>query len=208
MEQYGEVKSVKIRMTKNGNPGNVGMVCFGTKLEAQNAITELNQTTRFIAKEYRFQQLEIQEKEDTDNQEKRYNKEKKQTESENSARRNRNKLYENEYEEKSSQVCFSCGSSDHKIRTCKKKNNNLSVLLSGLLPRDNGHSINRNKIEYINYQLEKFCRDNSDFYFVDTGNDWTTENGNLKDDLFLHDNLHLVEKGNFVFSNIIYKHYK
>ena len=40
--------------------------------------------------------------------------------------------------------------------------------------------------------------------FVDTGNDWTSENGNLKNDLFLHDNLHLVEKGNFVFSNIIF----
>ena len=32
--------------------GNVGMVCFKTKEEASTAIQDLNETTRYIAKEH------------------------------------------------------------------------------------------------------------------------------------------------------------
>ena len=42
----------KIRPDKYGRLGNVGMVCFETKEEANIAIQDLNETTRYIAKEY------------------------------------------------------------------------------------------------------------------------------------------------------------
>ena len=52
LEQYGKIKCIKIRQDKYGRLGNVGMVCFETKEEANTAIQDLNETTRYIAKEY------------------------------------------------------------------------------------------------------------------------------------------------------------
>ena len=46
------MKCIKIRQDKYGRPGNVRMVCFETKKEANAAIQDLNETTRHIAKEY------------------------------------------------------------------------------------------------------------------------------------------------------------
>ena len=52
LKEYGKIKYIKIRQDKYGRPGNVGMVCFETKKEANAAIQDLNETTRYIAKEY------------------------------------------------------------------------------------------------------------------------------------------------------------
>ena len=52
LEEYGKIKCIKIRQDKYGRPGNVGMVCFETKKEANAAIQDLNETPRYISKEY------------------------------------------------------------------------------------------------------------------------------------------------------------
>ena len=52
LEEYGKIKCVKIRQQKYGKLGNVGMVCFETKEEANTTIQDLNETTRYIPKEY------------------------------------------------------------------------------------------------------------------------------------------------------------
>ena len=52
LEEYGKIKCIKIRQDKYGRLGNVEMVCFETKEEANIAIQDLNETTRYIAKEY------------------------------------------------------------------------------------------------------------------------------------------------------------
>ena len=51
LEEYGKIKYIKIRQDKYGRLGNVGMVCFETKGEANIAIQDLNETPRYIAKE-------------------------------------------------------------------------------------------------------------------------------------------------------------
>ena len=55
LEEYGKIKCIKIRQDKYGRPGNVGMVCFETKKEANAA----NETTRYIAKEYEHKKQRI-----------------------------------------------------------------------------------------------------------------------------------------------------
>ena len=52
LEEYGKIKCIKIRQDKYGRLGNAGMMCFETKEEANIAIQDLNETTRYIAKEY------------------------------------------------------------------------------------------------------------------------------------------------------------
>ena len=46
------MKCIKIREDEYRRLENVGMVCFETKEEANTAIQDLNETTRYIAKEY------------------------------------------------------------------------------------------------------------------------------------------------------------
>ena len=41
MEEYGEVKSLKLRLQPN-NTRNEAMICFATEEEAQVPITEIN----------------------------------------------------------------------------------------------------------------------------------------------------------------------
>ena len=52
LEEHWNIICIKIRQGKDGRLGNVGMVCFETKEEANIAIQDLNETTRYIAKEY------------------------------------------------------------------------------------------------------------------------------------------------------------
>ena len=52
LEEYGKIKCIKIRQDKYGRLGNVGMVCFETKEEANIAIQDLNGRTRYITKKY------------------------------------------------------------------------------------------------------------------------------------------------------------
>ena len=46
LEQYKKLKCTKIRETKYGRLGNVEMVYFERKEEANTAILDLNETTR------------------------------------------------------------------------------------------------------------------------------------------------------------------
>ena len=52
LEEYGKIKCIKIRQDKYGRLENVGMVCFETKEEANTAIQDLHETTRYIAKKH------------------------------------------------------------------------------------------------------------------------------------------------------------
>ena len=66
IEEHGKIKCINIKQDKDGRLGNVGMVCFETKEEANIAIQDPNQTTRYIAKEYEPQKQRI----DINNQDK------------------------------------------------------------------------------------------------------------------------------------------
>ena len=52
MEEYGEVKSIKLRFHPN-NTRNEAMICFSTEEEAQLAITEINTYKRWRAELYK-----------------------------------------------------------------------------------------------------------------------------------------------------------
>ena len=66
LEEYEKIKCINIRQNKYGRLGNVRMVCFETKEEANAAIQDLNETSRYIAKEYDTKKQRI----NIDNQEK------------------------------------------------------------------------------------------------------------------------------------------
>ena len=68
LEEYGKTKCIKIKQDKYGRLGNVGMVCFEIKEEANIAIQDLNETTRYIAKEYepQKQRMNINSQDKTD----------------------------------------------------------------------------------------------------------------------------------------------
>ena len=154
LEEYGKIKCIKIRQDKYGRPGNVGMVCFETKNEENAAIQDLNETTRYIAKEYEHKKQRI----NIDNQDKIHTntaKEKEQqsnllntvttehiaqtTQSTNRSKQNKEQRVNNiittrmgkarktgciEQERViTDQLCCGCGSKEHKIQKCNKKNN-------------------------------------------------------------------------------------
>ena len=52
LEEYGKMKCIKTREGEYRRLENVGMVCFEAKDETSTAIQDLNETTRYIAKEY------------------------------------------------------------------------------------------------------------------------------------------------------------
>ena len=129
------------------------MVCFETKEEANIAIQDLNETTRYIAKEYEPQKQRM----DINSQDKTHTitaKEKEQkrnpintvtiehitqtTQSTNRSEQNKEKRVNNitstrmgkarttgsrEQERViKDQLCYGCGSKEHKTRKCNKKN--------------------------------------------------------------------------------------
>ena len=62
------------------------------------------------------------------------------------------------------------------------------------------------KINLINYYLEKLCCDRfDDFYFMKQDDDWTDGDGKLGKKLYYTDQLHLVEAGNRKFACSILK---
>ena len=67
LEEYGKIKCIKIRQDKYGKLGNIGRVCFETKEEANIAIQDLNETTRYMAKEYepKIQRINISSQDKT-----------------------------------------------------------------------------------------------------------------------------------------------
>ena len=154
LEEYGKIECIKIRQDKYGRPGNVGMVCFETKNEANAAIQDLNERTRYIAKEYEHKKQRI----NIDNQDKiradtAKEKERKSnllntvttehiaqtTQSTNRSEQNKEQRVNNIITTRMSkvrttgcreqervitdQLCYGCGSKEHKIQKCNKKNN-------------------------------------------------------------------------------------
>ena len=88
----------------------------------------------------------------------------------------------------------------------QEKCRGLKVIVTDLLPRDSEWSQRREKINSINYYLEKLCCDRfDDFYFMKQDDDWTDEDGKLDKKLYYADQLHLVKAGNRKFACSILK---
>ena len=86
--------------------------------------------------------------------------------------------------------------------TFRDKNKNTKIIITGLLPRDNARSTRRKKIIQTNLYLEEQCCLYG-FSFIKQDSDWMHGNGELKENLFYSDNLHLIEDGNKKFATSI-----
>ena len=77
--------------------------------------------------------------------------------------------------------------------------------MTRLLPRDSKGSPRREQICWINGQLEHWCNKlaKNNVLFLKPDTDWTKPNGQLREDLYYQDLLHLSEKGNCKFSRAI-----
>ena len=75
------------------------------------------------------------------------------------------------------------------------KSSGINVSICGLIPRDEGWSVNRVLINEVNEILKHQCNING-FAFIFQDNGWTFANGSLDCSLFYKDMLHLIEKGN------------
>ena len=82
------------------------------------------------------------------------------------------------------------------IGSClREKSSNINIFAFGLIPRDEGWSVNRVLIKDANRILEYLCLKH-DFSFIEQSNGWTLPNGSLDLSLFFRDSLHLIENGN------------
>ena len=77
----------------------------------------------------------------------------------------------------------------------QKKSSGINVSIYGLIPRDEGWSVNRVLINEVNEILKHQCNING-FAFIFQDHGWTFANGSLDCSLFYKDMLHLTEKGN------------
>ena len=87
--------------------------------------------------------------------------------------------------------------------TLLKKHPNVKVILSGILPRGHESSKKRKVIEKVNIILSKECYNKQNIIFLDHSGEWTKSNGQLKDDLFFKDHVHLIEAGNMKLANML-----
>ena len=72
----------------------------------------------------------------------------------------------------------------------QENNHTLKIVITGLLPRDFENTSRRNKIIETNKFLERYCREFSNFTYMKQDDDWTLQNGLLKEDLYYSDHLH------------------
>ena len=77
----------------------------------------------------------------------------------------------------------------------QKKSSGINVSICGLVPRDEGWSVNRVLINEVDEILKHQCNING-FAFIFQDHGWTFANGSLDCSLFYKDMLHLIEKGN------------
>ena len=84
----------------------------------------------------------------------------------------------------------------------EKQHHHINIYICGLLPRDEGTSINRGYIIETNKILKVKCSLNK-FFFIDQDTYWTQPNGCVNSGMFYLDKLHLVEKGNLVLAKSI-----
>ena len=81
---------------------------------------------------------------------------------------------------------------------------NLTIFITGLLPRDSKASSRRFKIVQINNYLKYYCETKlKNFRYLDHHSDYLCDDGSLRKELYYKDRLHLVEKGNALFANRI-----
>ena len=76
----------------------------------------------------------------------------------------------------------------------------VKVVISGILPHKSifGRS---QKILKVNSLLKSNCRILKNIYYLEHDHDWNNADGSLKEDLYYHDQLHLIEAGNTKLSN-------
>ena len=77
----------------------------------------------------------------------------------------------------------------------QKKSGGINVSICGLIPRDEGWSVNRVLKNEVNEILKHQCSING-FAFIFQDHGWTFANGSLDCSLFYKDMLRLIEKGN------------
>ena len=72
----------------------------------------------------------------------------------------------------------------------------VNIIVTGLLPRDSKGSPRRQQISWINEQLEHWCNNlaKKNVLFLKPNTDWTKPNGQLREELYFQDLLHLSEK--------------
>ena len=101
---------MRVRQNKYGRKGNIGMACLATKEQAKLAIKMLNKTKKkYAAKEAKHK-----------------NKHKKQTINLNNNTKQKDKRGKKPVGEKQLQetkTCYTCGSKEHLIKSCKKNTN-------------------------------------------------------------------------------------
>ena len=89
------------------------------------------------------------------------------------------------------------------VETFQSKYNSIIIAIGGILPRDASWLINRVFIKEVNEILKEKC---SWLFFIYINYDscWAVANGSLNPDLFLLDNVHLVEQGNLTLAQSIF----
>lgn len=85
----------------------------------------------------------------------------------------------------------------------QQKSPGLTIIATGLLPRDLGNNIRRTNIAETNKFLKKSCKQYSNFVYMRQDKDWILDNGLLNTQFYYDDLLHLVESGNEKFANSI-----
>ena len=61
MQQYGNIKSIKVRHDRYGYEINEAMICYTTQKEAEEAISQINKRTEWHAEIYQNRYKEINE---------------------------------------------------------------------------------------------------------------------------------------------------
>ena len=139
LEKYEEVKSMWVRLDKDGRKGNIGMACLSTEEQAKRAIKMLNKTKQYVASEY---------------------KHRKQRNNLKNSTKEENKRYKKPVEEKQLQktkTCYGCGWKEDLIKSCKK-NPNLLVTIMKNGDYEEWLDISEEEFKYF---LEEYAKINS-----------------------------------------------
>ena len=83
MQQYGNIKSIKVRRDRYGYEINEAMVCYTTQKEAEEAINQINKGTEWHAEIYQNRYKEINEDKNKTTNENNNNGESKRTKTNN-----------------------------------------------------------------------------------------------------------------------------
>ena len=105
IENYGEVKSMRVTQDKHGRKGNIEMACLAAEEQEKLVTKWLNKTKQYVANKYKHWKLTNNLNNSTQEKDKRYKKlvEKKQPQER--------------------KTCFACGSKEHLIKSCKTNTN-------------------------------------------------------------------------------------